>query len=72
LACSLITTTSNACMRAWAAWVPLAAPSELPMAICPQGVPESYGTLPTELPPGVSALDGYLAEPHAPQEGVES
>jgi hypothetical protein len=34
---------------------------ELPSAVCPQGVPESYGPLPEELPPGVSALDDYLA-----------
>ena len=46
--------------------------SELPAAICPQGTPESYGTLPTELPPGVSALDEYLAEQPTTDEGVES
>jgi hypothetical protein len=49
-----------------------AAPQELPPAICPQGVPESYGALPTELPPGVSALDGYLAQRPAPDEGAAS
>ncbi len=36
--------------------------SELPPPLCPQGVPASYGALPTELPPGVSALDDYLAQ----------
>ena len=46
--------------------------NELPTAICPQGTPESYGTLPTELPPGVSALDEYLAEQPTTDEGVES
>ena len=48
--------------------VPLAA--QLPIAICPQGVPEC--TLPSELPPGASALDDYLAQRPGPQEGVES
>jgi hypothetical protein len=51
---------------------PQATPHELPTAICPQGVPESYGALPTELPPGVSALDDYLARRPASEEGVES
>ena len=46
-------------------------PTELPPAVCPQGVPESYGALPTELPPGVSALDDYLAEQRpASEEGA--
>jgi hypothetical protein len=52
--------------------VPPSQASELPTAICPQGVPESYGALPTELPPGVSAIDDYLAERGASEEGVES
>jgi transposase InsO family protein len=51
---------------------PHATPQELPPAICPQGVPESYGTLPTELPPGVSALDDYLARRPASDEGAAS
>ncbi len=34
---------------------------ELPPAVCPQGVPASYGPFPEELPPGVSPLDDYLA-----------
>jgi hypothetical protein len=51
---------------------PQSTPSELPIAICPQGVPMSYGALPTELPPGVSALDDYLARRPASEEGVES
>jgi hypothetical protein len=51
---------------------PQATAQELPTAICPQGVPESYGALPTELPPGVSALDDYLARRSASEEGVES
>jgi transposase InsO family protein len=46
------------------------AASELPAAVCPQGVPESYSELPTELPPGVSALDDYLARQPAPDEGA--
>ena len=46
------------------------AANELPSAVCPQGVPESYGELPTELPPGVSALDDYLARQPAPDEGA--
>jgi hypothetical protein len=41
---------------------PPTAEAELLPALCPQGVPESYGALPTELPPGVSALDDYLAQ----------
>jgi transposase InsO family protein len=51
---------------------PHVSPTDLPPAICPQGVPESYGALPSELPPGVSALDDYLAERRASEEGVES
>jgi transposase InsO family protein len=51
---------------------PHATPHELPSAICPQGVPESYGALPTELPPGVSALDDYLARRPASDEGAAS
>lgn len=34
----------------------------LPAPVCPQGVPTQYGALPEELPPGVSALDDYLAQ----------
>ncbi len=34
----------------------------LPSAVCPQGIPASAGSLPEELPPGVSALDAYLTE----------
>ena len=41
---------------------PPVAQAALPPAICPQGVPASFGALPTELPPGASALDDYLAE----------
>jgi len=49
------------------------AAQQLPSAICPQGVPESYGALPVELPPGVSALDEYLAEQRpASEEGAAS
>jgi transposase InsO family protein len=45
---------------------------ELPPPVCPQGVPASYGVLPEELPPGVSALDEYLAQPPAAEEGAPS
>jgi transposase InsO family protein len=45
---------------------------ELPPPVCPQGVPASYGVLPEELPPGVSALDEYLAQPPAAEEGDPS
>jgi hypothetical protein len=31
-------------------------------------VPMQYGSLPEELPPGVSALDDYLAERAAPPQ----
>jgi transposase InsO family protein len=48
----------------------LTAATELPPVICPQGVPKSYGALPTELPPGVSALDDYLAPQPASDEGA--
>jgi hypothetical protein len=44
---------------------PVAAPTEsesLPSPVCPQGIPASQGELPQELPPGVSALDDYLAQ----------
>jgi transposase InsO family protein len=41
----------------------------LPTPLCPQGVPVQYGALPEELPPGVSALDDYLAQRDAPEEG---
>ena len=41
---------------------------ELPPAVCPQGVPESYGPFPEELPPGVSPLDDYLAAPDSEGE----
>ena len=45
----------------------------LPAPVCPQGVPASYGALPTELPPGVSALDDYLAQQQSPpDEGAGS
>jgi putative transposase len=46
--------------------------SELPAAICPQGTPESYGTLPTELPPGVSAIDDYVEQRDSTEEGDQS
>jgi transposase InsO family protein len=52
--------------------VPPPTSPELPVAICPQGVPESYGAMPTELPPGVSALDEYLAQRPAADEGAAS
>jgi transposase InsO family protein len=42
--------------------------ADLPPAICPQGVPTSYGSLPEELPPGVSPLDDYLASPDSEGE----
>jgi transposase InsO family protein len=45
---------------------------ELPPPVCPQGVPTAYGTLPEELPPGVSALDEYLGQQPAPDEGASS
>ncbi len=49
------------------------APPELPEAVCPQGAPQPYGAPPTELPPGVSALDDYLARrPSASEEGAAS
>lgn len=48
------------------------APDPLPTSLCPQGVPASYGALPTELPPGVSALDDYLAQRETPEEGAEA
>jgi transposase InsO family protein len=44
----------------------------LPEAICPQGVPTQYGELPQELPPGVSALDDYLAQRESPETGGEA
>ncbi len=43
---------------------PAAAP--LPAPVCPQGIPTQYGALPTELPPGVSALDDYLTQRELP------
>lgn len=51
--------------------VPPPAPP-LPDAICPQGVPESYSALPTELPPGVSVLDDYLTQRPAEDGGAQS
>jgi transposase InsO family protein len=51
----------------------VAAPrEELPEAICPQGVPPSFGELPGELPPGVSAVDAYLTQQAASDEGGAS
>jgi hypothetical protein len=44
-------------------------PELLPAPVCPQGVPTQYGALPEELPPGVSAIDDYLAERRASEEG---
>ena len=37
----------------------------LPEPVCPQGIPTQAGALPEELPPGVSALDEYLAQRRA-------
>jgi transposase InsO family protein len=42
----------------------------LPSPICPQGVPVD-GVLPEELPPGVSALDTYLAGRDTPPTGEQ-
>jgi transposase InsO family protein len=44
-------------------------PEPLPAPVCPQGIPTQYGALPEELPPGVSAIDDYLAERRALEEG---
>jgi transposase InsO family protein len=52
-----------------------AVPESLPSPVCPQGVPTLYGALPQELPPGVSAIDEYLARrPGAepPESGATS
>jgi hypothetical protein len=56
-----------------------AAPSDepLPAPVCPQGIPTQYGALPEELPPGVSALDDYLAQrdaqsQDAPEQGGQA
>lgn len=51
--------------------VPQPERESLPMPVCPQGIPEQPGPLPEELPPGVSALDSYLAarEPQSGEEG---
>ena len=48
---------------------PAGSGEELPPPVCPQGVPAQYGALPEELPPGVSALDDYLAQQPASDEG---
>lgn len=50
----------------------MAASEPLPEPVCPQGVPTSAGVLPEELPPGVSALDDYLAQRAAPEAGGEA
>jgi transposase InsO family protein len=52
--------------------VPTAPCEELPPPVCPQGVPASYGALPEELPPGVSALDEYLSQQSESEEGALS
>jgi transposase InsO family protein len=44
----------------------------LPEPVCPQGIPTQAGALPEELPPGVSALDEYLAQRRAPEAGGEA
>ena len=44
----------------------------LPEPVCPQGIPPQSGPLPEELPPGVSALDEYLAQRPAPEAGGEA
>lgn len=44
----------------------------LPTAVCPQGVPAEYGVLPEALPPGVSALDDYLAQMEPSETREES
>jgi hypothetical protein len=44
----------------------------LPAPVCPQGVPTQYGALPEELPPGVSALDDYLAQRPATDAGGDA
>jgi transposase InsO family protein len=52
-----------------------AAPEPLPSPVCPQGVPTLYGALPEELPPGMSAIDEYLARrpgPQPPESGATS
>jgi transposase InsO family protein len=46
--------------------------ASLPAAVCPQGVPTQHGPLPEELPPGVSALDDYLAQRDPPQSGGDA
>jgi transposase InsO family protein len=47
-------------------------PDVLPSPVCPQGVPAQDGALPEELPPGVSALDPYLAQRAASEAGGEA
>jgi len=44
----------------------------LPAPVCPQGIPTQYGALPEELPPGVSALDDYLAQREVPEAGGDA
>lgn len=44
----------------------------LPSPVCPQGVPVQHGALPEELPPGVSALDPYLAQGDLPAPGGDA
>jgi transposase InsO family protein len=48
------------------------ATESLPEPVCPQGVPISDGALPEELPPGVSAIDDYLAARNAHEEGEQA
>ena len=48
------------------------ATESLPEPVCPQGVPTSDGALPDELPPGVSAIDDYLAARDAHEEGEQA